>query len=230
MNTTPLSDDELDRLDDFLYRVESPQAMNLERLDGFLCALVAGPEVVMPSEYWPVVIGQDPADETTEPPLESAEHAREIMGLILRHWNGIARTLNAGDIYPPLVMSGEDGVTRGNDWAKGFLEGFALRRDSWQEFLSDDDVAGAIIPMFALAHENDPDPELRFDTPTPEERENLLIHMTAGLVQIHRYFAAKRGHVPLKPLLRGTPKVGRNEPCPCGSGKKFKHCCLRQVN
>lgn len=30
------------------------------------------------------------------------------------------------------------------------------------------------------------------------------------------------GHEPLK---RATPKVGRNEPCPCGSGKKFKKCC-----
>ena len=24
------------------------------------------------------------------------------------------------------------------------------------------------------------------------------------------------------------PKVGRNEPCPCGSGKKYKHCCGRK--
>jgi preprotein translocase subunit SecA len=27
-----------------------------------------------------------------------------------------------------------------------------------------------------------------------------------------------------KPV-RSGPKVGRNDPCPCGSGKKFKHCC-----
>ena len=27
------------------------------------------------------------------------------------------------------------------------------------------------------------------------------------------------------PVVRNTPKVGRNEPCPCGSGKKYKHCC-----
>jgi SEC-C motif-containing protein len=26
-------------------------------------------------------------------------------------------------------------------------------------------------------------------------------------------------------VVRATPKVGRNEPCPCGSGKKYKHCC-----
>ena len=29
----------------------------------------------------------------------------------------------------------------------------------------------------------------------------------------------------LQPIRRETPKVGRNEPCPCGSGKKFKKCC-----
>jgi SEC-C motif-containing protein len=26
--------------------------------------------------------------------------------------------------------------------------------------------------------------------------------------------------------VRAAPKVGRNEPCPCGSGKKYKKCCL----
>ena len=30
-----------------------------------------------------------------------------------------------------------------------------------------------------------------------------------------------------KPILREEPKVGRNDPCPCGSGKKFKKCCGR---
>jgi len=28
-----------------------------------------------------------------------------------------------------------------------------------------------------------------------------------------------------KPMVRDQPKVGRNDPCPCGSGKKFKKCC-----
>lgn len=30
---------------------------------------------------------------------------------------------------------------------------------------------------------------------------------------------------PSKPVIRSTPKVGRNSPCPCGSGKKYKQCC-----
>ena len=33
-------------------------------------------------------------------------------------------------------------------------------------------------------------------------------------------------HAPAGPFVRSRPKVGRNEPCPCGSGKKYKKCCL----
>jgi preprotein translocase subunit SecA len=31
------------------------------------------------------------------------------------------------------------------------------------------------------------------------------------------------------PVRRDVPKVGRNEPCPCGSGKKYKNCCGKNV-
>ena len=33
-------------------------------------------------------------------------------------------------------------------------------------------------------------------------------------------------HGAAEPFVRTSPKVGRNEPCPCGSGKKYKKCCL----
>ncbi len=36
--------------------------------------------------------------------------------------------------------------------------------------------------------------------------------------------AAPRGEGPARPVQR-SPKIGRNDPCPCGSGKKYKHCC-----
>ena len=34
------------------------------------------------------------------------------------------------------------------------------------------------------------------------------------------------GHAPGVTLTRQGPKVGRNDACPCGSGKKYKKCCL----
>ena len=30
---------------------------------------------------------------------------------------------------------------------------------------------------------------------------------------------------PIAPIRRSGAKVGRNDPCPCGSGKKYKKCC-----
>ncbi|MEX2559413.1 MAG: SEC-C metal-binding domain-containing protein, partial [Pirellulales bacterium] len=35
------------------------------------------------------------------------------------------------------------------------------------------------------------------------------------------------GAVKQEPIRNRRPTVGRNDPCPCGSGKKYKHCCLR---
>ena len=32
----------------------------------------------------------------------------------------------------------------------------------------------------------------------------------------------------LEPIRNLEPKVGRNDPCPCGSGKKYKQCCMRK--
>ena len=42
------------------------------------------------------------------------------------------------------------------------------------------------------------------------------------------YQVVKRGKGKGVELRRDAPKVGRNDQCPCGSGKKYKHCHLRQ--
>src|SRR5208283_3167519 len=56
-NPDPLTDAELDRLGDFLKGCKGGKAMNLEELDGFFAALIAGPEPVITSEYNREVFG-----------------------------------------------------------------------------------------------------------------------------------------------------------------------------
>ena len=50
----------------------------------------------------------------------------------------------------------------------------------------------------------------------------------AGTMQIYRYFKAQRFlHKDERTCLTSSTsksKIGRNDPCPCGSGKKFKQC------
>lgn len=65
-------------------------------------------------------------------------------------------------------------------------------------------------------------------------REEAMAEGTASTifpqtqVVLEAFDAAAEGRRPgqsIGPVVRETPKVGRNEPCPCGSGKKFKKCC-----
>jgi uncharacterized protein len=65
-----------------------------------------------------------------------------------------------------------------------------------------------------------------------ERREKLIVGAAAGVTGIYRYFETQRlveNHLfsNTATVRRVTPKIGRNDPCPCGSGKKFKQCCGR---
>ena len=89
-NPDPLTDVELDRLGDFLKRCKGGKAMNLEELDGFFAALIAGPEPLMPSECNREIFGGE-MSEVVE--FSGLDEAQEILNLMMRHWNKIASTL-----------------------------------------------------------------------------------------------------------------------------------------
>ena len=227
----PLTDDERDRLGDFLDAIGTP-AMNLESLDGYFAALICGPVMVLPSEYLPEVWGEDFS-------FDNDRQASEILDLLMRHWNTIAsalmHTLEVPDVYLPVLIEDAEGIAHGNDWAQGFMRG-VRGRPAWRELLDSDEHGGPLLPIMLLAHELDPDPAMRPKPVGPEKREELLQMMIAGLTSIYRYFEPHRrstGAAPREdahtPLRRAGPKVGRNDPCPCGSGKKYKLCCAASV-
>ena len=221
----PLTDAELDRLGDFLKSCKGGMAMNVEALDGFFAALIAGPETVMPSEYYREVFGGEMSDACE---FRSLDEANEILALLMRQWNDIAAMLNKGEVYVPLLLEDENGVTHGNDWARAFVRGMHMCDGGWAELLNDEEHGGCVIPMMALYHEHDEDPEMRPEPISPEKREEIIVHMAAGLMSAYRYFKAQREVHPdlsTPEPRRSTPKAGRNDPCPCGSGKKYKRCC-----
>lgn len=53
-------------------------------------------------------------------------------------------------------------------------------------------------------------------------------HEIAEFVKEDDRWYFKDGHAP-QPMqaIRNGPKIGRNDPCPCGSGKKYKKCCAK---
>jgi uncharacterized protein len=222
----PLTEAELDRLGDFLKNCKGGRAMNIEVLDGFFAALIAGPENVMPTEFYREVFGGEMADTCM---FTGIDEANEIFGLLMRHCNDIAGTLFKGEVYVPLLLEDIDGMVQGNDWARGFMHGTGLRHDGWAELINDEEHGGWLIPMMMLCHEHDPDPEMRPEPISPEKREEVIVQMAAGLVGAYRYFREHReayaGTTFTPESRRNVSKVGRNDLCPCGSGKKYKRCC-----
>jgi uncharacterized protein len=221
----PLTDAELDRLGDFLKSCKGGRAMNVEALDGFFAALIAGPETVMPSEYYREVFGGEMSDACE---FGSLGEANEILRLLMRHSNTIAGALFKGEVHVPLLLEDENGVFHGNDWAHGFMRGMNMRHDGWAGLMDDEEHGGCLVPMMMLFHEHDEDPKMRPEPISTEKREEVIVHMAAGLLGAYRYFRAHRqvspGAYTREPRWNAS-KVGRNDPCPCGSGKKYKKCC-----
>jgi uncharacterized protein len=229
MKSEPLSDVDLDTLSGVLKKFGGKNAMNVEQLDGFLTALTCCPISISPREYLPLIWGDEMINEDA---FAAQPILREVLALVARHKTAICSTLQSGEVFTPLLLPDENGEYRGNDWANGFMRGMNFCKSDWTALLDDEDHGGSLVPILALAHEHDPDIEMRpYQQPiSAERRENLIIGVAAGVMHIYKYFQRPSpwdmSLVSESSTYRRTlPKVGRNEPCPCGSGKKFKHCC-----
>ncbi len=225
-----LSEEELNELDDFLAdEAIEESSMDVSTLDGFLTGIAIGPEFVPPSQWFPWV--WDMEDGEAEADFVDDAQARRIMSLILRHYNNVTHCFNIDPTsFEPIFWHGDQwGVA---EWCEGFILGFMFNEDAWTRL--------------AEKHPKWFEPVLRFGTDdgievtkSKGDVERWMNEIEPSLVSIHAYWKEKRGDQPSgtfnagyqqrpqapDPIVRGGPKIGRNEPCPCGSGKKFKKCC-----
>jgi uncharacterized protein len=213
-----LTDDERDWLAGFLVSRQAPDStMTFEMLDGLLTALVIGPTTVMPSEYLPEIWG---TDDGQGPVWESLDQAQYFMDLLMKHWNAIAARRNADAPHAPFIEHfGE--AERGQRWAKGFVVGVDLGRANWEPIFQDRRSAEIILSIFALVRD---DPDIFEDRITPDMRDEILDQLPAIVQVIAAYWRDPGALLSRRQPIRST-KIGRNDPCPCGSDKKFKKCC-----
>ncbi len=230
--TDELSGEELVELDQFLMSdATSDETMLLDALDGYLTAIVIGPSTLPTSRWYAGIWGSGKDDS---PVFESTEQAIRIMNLIMRHYNSIVGSFQYDpDTHDPLFdylqIEGDDReYVDAEMWAYGFMEGIALCQRDWQALLDDPKGKAWVNPIRLLGSDDLSDEELSL-VETPEQREELALQIQESLGDIYRFWLPHRKAIHELMLAstyqRESPKVGRNDPCPCGSGKKFKKCC-----
>jgi yecA family protein len=211
-----LSDDELTWLREFLMSDQVPAtSMTLEVLDGFFAALIAGPAPATPEanfrDIWQTPDGTGPA-------YDSPEQAQFVADLLSRHWYTIAEHLAAGIGYEPLLLH-PDLDTRGHMWARGFELGFRKHAASWTPLLQDKIGREFVTIIFRLIGSDEDAVPLTFDL------RAQTCNMLSVVVPAIRRFWQEGPKIFQASVPATSSKIGRNEPCPCGSGRKYKKCC-----
>jgi uncharacterized protein len=227
----PLSDEELERLQTILLdRVDEEAVtdskdegvLDVSELDGFLTATVSGPVTIVPSRWLPAVWGD------FEPTWHGMGDYTAVMSMLMRHMNGIAETLiaEAGAFEPMYlehVWKGKPVVVV-DEWCEGYMRGVRLAADEWGAGASE--IADLLAPIRAFTEETNWQAHEIDDL---EQVQKLRDAIAPNVRAIHAYWLARRAQdgPSAKPFRRSTERIGRNNPCSCGSGKKYKNCCLQ---
>ena len=241
-----------DILDDLRTRYdETPQ---WEFCEGFMAALVCCRRLIMPSEYLPVLLGTEGDGEEPAGAFADEAQFERFMTLWTRRWNEVATALNTPiealddeRAYAPEVMDVRGGVASlpeaeraeiedaelpafAQVWALGFMFAVESWPDEWEP-PRDKKIAklhdAALEAIVALTEDDEDEPTLSAlseDGPPSVSVARLNTYGEAlwavyDLREIWRDIGARVETVHVVP----TP--GRNDPCSCGSGKKYKKCC-----
>ncbi len=227
MHNTPVTEDDLDFIDATLEKYGGDESIfSVSELDGFLTAIVSGPDMVLPSEWIPAIWGGN--DEMPE--WESEQELSRFIGIVMAIMNQNARLLmEQPEAFEAMFLIDiEDGepVEIVSLWCYGYMRAVALRRARWMELPADVRKHMGNIILFGSE-----EGEESLDQLSDADIANLQKKIDPAARAIHAYWLAQRSHLgssssaKILPFIRQQPKVGPNEPCPCGSGKKYKKCC-----
>jgi uncharacterized protein len=190
--------------------------------------------MIMPSEWLPEVWGLD-----GEPEFASMKQAEATIGAVIAHYNRVAENLASRTKPYEIVLEQAEGEDEPfwEFWMAGFEQAMRLRPEAWKVYFDADDtqVEAAFSCMCGLL-----EIQLGESSLPKEMQENLETHacqFIPEMVVTMNDWIKSQAPVPMG----GTPdwfgganansaparsnKVGRNEPCSCGSGRKYKRCC-----
>jgi uncharacterized protein len=209
--------------------------LQYHELQGFLFAVASSPELVKPSEWMPIVFGDQGAE------YESLDEAREVIGELMALYNSVnavvgddraALPTDCPFRSEPLANLEDDAPVA--QWSRGFLRGHQWLEDIWDSYVPeelDDELAAVLLTLSFFASKELAE-AFRAETGRLE-----LAEMAATICLVFDNAVAEYAHLgrsihkilmAYPPSGTGQPsrlKVGRNDLCPCGSGRKYKRSC-----
>jgi uncharacterized protein len=223
---TPLNDADLDHLEALLDEPALEDALRLDEIQGYLCAALTGPVAIPEADWLAEVLGSDEA--------AASPAGQELTGLLRRFADAQAQLLATGE--PPVLLlygqeEGDDAPSDFAPWCAAYLLGVDAAPEDWFDAIADEEelewLDERLFPFMVLTGEAEAAAQEHGEEwPTGKEKADLEKQcqddLPLAVAEIHRFWQAKRNPATLR---REGDKVGRNDPCPCGSGKKYKACC-----
>ena len=187
--TTPLNDAEVEQLEDLLASpVFDKQAMGLDEMQGFLAAVISGPEFIAASLWMPAVLGN--------PKYVSPEQENNVTDLVTRFYNEIAADLVEGESLGLLLERAEGAEESDYDyaiWCQAYLDGVDFSATPWEEAGDAEEVNEMLFPIALLAGEIEPKVLKQIK---PRDMAQLLVECREDLplmvIEVYQYFQALR--------------------------------------
>ena len=195
---------------------EAYNTMRCDEVQGFMMALLSGPDALNPTNWLPEILGEES--------LFDAKERTEVERLVMAMAADMRMKLNE-KILPDLwFYEDEAGNPDFYTWCNAYLYALDIVPTDWFEAVDQEEFEDLFYPIMALGgiydDEENGEVILHLNEKELTQLESDLPHV---LLDIYWYWQA----IINKPqtVRREGEKVGRNDPCPCGSGKKYKACC-----
>jgi uncharacterized protein len=207
-------------------------AMSPLELDGYLTGIVVTPQPapILPGEWIARLWGED------GPIFDDETQINTVLTAVIKDYNALITEIDSGVnrlevdnivTYRPLFLADDEKPTHDNvrTWVRGFWKAMTLAPETWSKLVEDERTQILIGPFVGFF---DLEPDER--NVLPEDVDAILDENAAlipRMILVLRKLARIRQAYADAPQRSRRTKVGRNDPCPCGSGQKYKRCCSR---